>query len=165
MIQAGDIGWARTTGIMGRLIRLGEWLRFRKSEWNHQFVVTDTVDVDGMPFIIQATMRGVTDTARLDQVAPGGTYITIPPPPEVDRAKLLKFCKAQVGLEYGYWTDIAMAIDIVTWNWFPALRGARKQSWQCSALVNEGLRFGGWLHPWLSIYNIFPQEGYDALHD
>jgi len=161
--QPGDIGFAHSNGTMAKLIRVGEWLKFRRSEWNHQFVVSDMVDIDGMPFVIQATMRGVTDTARLDQVAPGGRYLTLPPPPEVDRAKLLEFCKKQVGLEYGYLTDIAMALDIVTWQWFPAFRGARKQSWQCAALVNEGLRYGGWLHEWLSIYNIFPQEGYDAL--
>lgn len=157
----GDIGFAHTKGAMGWLIRVGEWLRFHKGSWNHEFTV-DRV-VDGVPYIIQATLRGVTNTATLDSVAPGGRYITMAPPPGVDREKLLQFCRAQVGLRYGYLTILAIAVDIVTWQWVPALRGARKPSWICSALVNEGLRFGGWLHTWVDIYTVTPQQGYEAV--
>jgi hypothetical protein len=159
----GDIGFARTTGIMGRLIRLGEWLKFRTARWNHKFIVSDLVDVDGMPFVIQATMEGVTETCRLDEVAPGGVAVTMPPPPECDVAKLLEFAKAQVGIEYGFLTDVAMAIDIVTWDWVPSFRSARKPSWQCAALACEALRYAGWLHEWPDIYSILPDEGYEAL--
>jgi len=160
----GDIGFAHTHGWMGKLIRLGEWLRFKRgSEWNHQFVVSDEVDVDGTPFVIQATLRGVTDTARLDQVAPGGRYITMAPPDACDRHELLVFMKSQVGIRYSLMTILAIAIDIVTWDWFPAFRGARKPSWICSALVNEAMRFSGWLHPWIDLYSVTPQDGYCAL--
>ena len=162
--QAGDIGFARTTGIMGRLIRLGEWLSFRRgSKWNHEFVVSDKVDTDGVPFVIQATLRGVTDTARLDEVAIGGDYVLVSPPDAVDRHELLAFLKAQVGIRYGFWTILAISLDIVTWQWFPAFRGARKQSWICSALVNEAMRFAGWLHPWIDIYTVTPAQGWEAL--
>ena len=166
----GDIGFARTklsrnglsiAGVMGWLIRLGEWLRFRRCKVNHQFVVERVVD--GVPYVIQATMRGVTDTARLDEVAPGGEVITMAPPKCVDREKLLEFCRSKVGLEYGYLTDLAIAIDTVTWQWVPAFRGARKESWQCAALINQGMLYAGWLHDWLDIYTIFPEQGYDAL--
>jgi hypothetical protein len=161
--QIGDVGFARTKGVMGWLIRLGTWLKFRKARFNHQFAIDDRVDTDGTPFVIQATMRGVTNTARFDEIAPGGTVVTMAPPDIVDRAKFLEFLHQQVGLEYGFITDTAMAIDIVTWDWVPSFRGARKNSWQCSALINEALRFGGWLHPWVDIYAILPDEGFDAL--
>lgn len=162
--QPGDIGFAYTTGVMGRLIRLGERLRFKRgSEWNHQFIVSDEVDVDGVPFIIQATIHGVTSDARLDSVALGGRYVTIPPPDACDRHELLVFAKRQVGVEYGIGTILAIALDIVTWDWFPAFRGARKNSWICSALVNEAMRFSGWLHDYVNIYTVTPQDGWNAL--
>lgn len=159
--QPGDIGFARTTGIMAKMILLGTWLKFRKAEHNHEFVV-DRV-VDGVPYVIQARIKGVTDTDRLDEVAPGGSYVLVTPPPEVDIEKFLSFCRKQVGKEYGILTDVAMGVDIITWNWVPAFRGARTDSWQCAALINEGLRFGGWYHDWVDIYNIFPDEGRNAL--
>jgi hypothetical protein len=161
-VQAGDVGFAHTKGMMGKLIRLGETFRFKKwSAWNHEFVV-DRV-VDGVPYIIQATLRGVTDSAPLADVAPGGRYTTMAPPDGVDRHEFLVFCRSQVGMHYSLGTILAIAIDIVTWDWFPAFRGARKPSWICSALVNEGLRYGGWLHQWRDIYSMTPAEGYGAL--
>lgn len=163
--QPGDIGFARTGGVMGKLIRIGEFLRGKRgSQWNHQFAVSDKVDSDGMPFIIQATLRGVTDTARLDSLKKGGgRYLTQPPPDAVDRHEFLVFLKSQVGTEYGFFTILAIAIDIVTWDWFPSFRGARKSSWICSALINEGMRFAGWLHQWPDIYTVTPQDGWNAL--
>jgi hypothetical protein len=140
---------------MGKLIRLGEWLRFRKGcEWNHAFI-----EVDGR--VIQATLRGVTDTATLEDI--GGRYVLLNLPDLVDPTELLAFAKAQVGLEYGFFTILAIAIDITTWNWFPAFRGARKQSWICSALVGESLRYGGWLRNFVDIYTITPAELYLQL--
>lgn len=162
--QPGDIGFAHTTGLMGRLIRLGEWLRFRKgSHWNHAFVV-DRV-VDGVPYIIQATLRGVTDSAPLATVAPGGNYVTMPPPMTASRSGVLKFARAQVGAPYSFATIVAIAIDIVTWNWFPSFRGARRNSWICSALVGESLRFGGWLHDFRDIYEVTPSQLWEAISE
>lgn len=166
---AGDVGFAHNHGGMGRLIRIGEWIRLhrlfkkyrRRDEWNHEFVV-DRV-VDGVAYIIQATLEGVTDSARLDEVAPGGHYVTMSPPEIVDRDKLLAFCRAQVNIRYGILTDVAIGIDLITWDWVPSLRSARYPTWQCAALINEGLRFGGWFHNWPSVYDMTPQEGYDAL--
>jgi hypothetical protein len=160
-VKVGQIGFAHNKGLMGRLIRLGEHLRFKRSDWNHQFAVVD-VDANGNATIIQATLKGVI-LSPLESVATGGRYILLDAPAEVDVTKMLEFFRAQVGLEYGLLTDIAMGIDIVSWQWVPALRGARKESWQCAALINEGMRFGGWLHNWLDIYSIFPQQSYDAL--
>jgi hypothetical protein len=146
---------------MGRLIRLGEWMRFKKgSHWNHEFIISDKVDENGEPLVIQATLRGVTDTVPLSQVAPGGRYLTMPPPDGVDRHKMLVFATSQVGIEYGFLTILAIAIDIVTWDWFPSFRGARKQSWICSALVEESMRYGGYLRHWVNIYTVTPAESY-----
>lgn len=153
----GDIGFAHNKGAMAKLIRVGEWLKFRKgSGWNHMFVVAE----DGN--IIQATLKGVI-ISPLVTVAPGGHYFTMPPPVGVRREDVLAFAKAQVGLRYGVLTIFAIATDILTWQWVPALRGARKSSWICSGLGCEALRYGGWLHDWIDIYTVTPAQAYLAL--
>jgi len=147
--------------MMGRLVLVGTWLRFRRARFTHQFAI-DRIEND-VVYVIQSQTRGVTNSMTLAELETRGPTTIISPPPEVDVEKFLTFCRKQVGLEYGYLTDVAMAIDTLTWQWFPSLRGARKQSWQCAALINEGLRFGGWLHEWLSVYAMFPDESYEAL--
>lgn len=117
----------------------------------------------GVAYVIQAELRGVTSTRTLDEVAPGGSFELINPPPGVDAERFLFFLRSQVGVRYGVLTILAIALDILTWNWFPSFRGARKNSWICSALVLEALRLGGWYHEWRNIYQATPAEGYVAL--
>ena len=162
-VIAGDIGFARTTGLMGRLIRLGEALKLHKSAFNHMFVIDRVVLGDA--YVIQATLRGVTDSALLSSVAPGGTFTIITPPSSVDREKLLEFCRAQVGTRYSFLTILSIAFDVVTWDWVPSFMNSYRQSWICSGLVSEGLRYAGWLHEWVNIYTVMPQGAYDALTD
>jgi hypothetical protein len=163
VVSAGSIGFARTTGIMGRLIRLGEWLKFRQSEFNHMFIVSDGVDEKGEPLIIQATIRGVTGSAPLNTVAPGGQFVILTLPAGVDPQKVLEFAKSQIGTEYGVLTILAIALDILSFSWVPAFMGSRKPSWICSGLSCEALRFGGWLHEWVNLYTVMPPQAYDVL--
>ena len=175
-IQAGDIGFAHNRGLMGRLIRFGEWLkgkglkrlwrRLRGEKiplnelWNHEFIVSKFEN--GEWWIIQATMEGVIESP-LKSVAPGGRYITLAPPIQCDRAKILEFAYSQVGTRYSILSDVAIGIDIVTWNWFPAFMNSYKRTWNCSGLTNEALRYAGWLHQWINVYTVTPQQGFDAL--
>jgi hypothetical protein len=159
--KPGDVGFAHTNGAMGKVIRVGEWLRLHKNTWNHQFAL-DRYE-NGEWYVIQAEMAGVTNTRKLEEVAPGGRYEIVPLPTECNRDLFLEFIRGEVGAEYGWTTDLAMSIDILSWSWFPSFRGARKASWQCAALINEGMRFGGWYHRYLDVYCVFPEQGYDAL--
>ena len=143
---------------MGLLIRVGEWLKFRRGYWNHAFVVSD-IDEFGMVWIIQATLRGVI-RSPLNMVAPGGVYKTFAPPKKCDRSLIVEFAKAQVGMHYGILTILAISIDILSWQWVPALRGARKNSWICSAMTEEALRAGGWIYPYIDIYTVTPEQSY-----
>ena len=153
----GSIGVAHTPDAMGVLIRFGEWIRFRRgSRWNHAFIVSDEVDSSGMPLLIQAQIRGVTDTMAIDEL-PGDVFV-LPTPDGVDPQRVLEFAKSQVGVEYGILTIVAVAIDILTWNWFPSFRAARKPSWICSALAFESLRYGGYLRNVVDIYEVTPAE-------
>ena len=60
-----------------------------------------------------------TDTSNLVDCALSSEYVTMPPPDAVDRHELLAFCRSQLGMRYGIGTILAIAIDIVTWDWFP----------------------------------------------
>ena len=157
-IKPGYVGFAHSHGVMARLIRIGT-----DGEWNHQFVISDEVDTDGHPLIIQATFEGVTGDARLDSVSPGGHYCVVRPPSFVRLDDVVRFAKSQVGDPYGVGTDVSIAMDIVTPPWFPSFRSSSKSSWECAAVANESLRFGGWYHNWPDIYHLTPQQGYDAL--
>lgn len=155
MIPAGTVGFARSDGLMGKLIRFGEAISTGRGDVNHMFVVGYGEKV------IQAEMAGVTDTQLLSEMT--DDYILVQPPKCVDLTRVATFAHKQVGIEYGLWTDIGIGIDIVTWQWVPAFRGARKPSWICSALGAEALRFGGWIHNWVDIYTCTPQQVLDAL--
>lgn len=164
--KVGDIGFSHNKGMMPKLIRLGEWLKFRSSEFNHEFAVT-RVDENGVAYVTQSTFRwhlkGVTDEQTLSDVAPHGTFTIVTPPTEVDIDKFLEFLKSQVGIKYSNLTILADSLDILSWSWVPSFMNARRASWICSGLINEGLRFGGWLHQYVNIYTVMPQQGHDAL--
>lgn len=155
MITPGTVGFARSNGVMGRLIRFGEMISTGRGDYNHMFVVGENNSV------IQAEMSGVTDTQTLDEMT--DDFVLLRPPKKVSLPRTVQFAKSQVGIEYGLWTDIGIGIDIVTWQWVPAVRGARRASWICSALGAESLRFGGWIHNWVDIYTPTPQQVFDAL--
>lgn len=155
-IKPGYVGFSRSNGTMGKLIRFGELISSGRGEVNHMFVV-ERVEGENI-YVVQAEMKGVTSGSLLT-----GEYLIVTPPPGVSRPKTLKFARAQVGIEYGLGTDVAIGIDMVTWNWVPSFRGARKPSWICSALGAEALRFGGWIKTWVDIYSCTPQQVLDAL--
>ena len=159
--EPGDIVFARSNGLMGKAIRFGEWLRFRRgSRYNHVCFV-DRIE-NGEPIVIQAEPQGVTDDKPLSSV---GAYLLLKPPPGVDPAKVLAFARNQIGDAYGWLMILALAVDIITPAWFPTLHfaGKRSNTWICSALSAEALRFGGWYHPWPSIYMVTPSQVYAAL--
>jgi hypothetical protein len=163
VIQAGDVGFSHNNGVMGRIIRFGEHLKgVYGSEWNHEFVVSKFENNEW--WIIQATMKGVIETPLKD-VAPGkgGHYVTMAPPPECNRVKILEFAYGELGAKYSILSDVAIGIDMLTWNWVPSLMNSYTRTWNCSGLTNECLRYAGWRHEWVNIYTVTPQQGFDAL--
>lgn len=155
-IKPGYVGYVKSNGLMARLIRIGEGLS-SKADVNHMVIFGN----DGK--VIQAEMAGVTDTATYEDILSHDICYVVKPPRQLNLKKVVQFAEAQVGISYGLWTDIGIGIDMVTWQWVPAFRGARKPSWICSALGTESLRFGGWLHNCIDIYTITPQQSKDAL--
>lgn len=160
----GTLVFCHSKDFIGKVIRFGEALRWKRGAHFNHVAIIDRV-VDGVAYVIQAEARGVTDCRRLDEVAPGGTYELVALPEGVDAEQVLDFARAQVGSKYGFGTIAAIAIDILTPSWFPSLRPANKKSnsWICSALVHESMRFGGFYLHVPDIYLITPAELYLAI--
>ena len=157
---AGDLVFCHSTGIMGKAIRLGEWIRFRKgSAWNHVAVLDRQVDEKW--YVIQAEAHGVTNDKTLDSIAPGGRYQVVSPPAGCDRTRLLSFAQSQVGSKYGWLSILSLVFDLLTPDWFPAVR--RKNTWICSALSMECCRAAGWIHSWNDIYIVTPAQAWLAV--
>lgn len=156
-IRPGYVGYVKSSGLMGKLIRTGETLSGGHGDVNHMVIFGDGGKV------IQAEMKGVTYDATYEEILSHDVCHVVRPPGFVDLRKVVDFGEFYVGCEYGLWTDVGIGIDMVTWQWVPAVRGARKDSIICSALGSEALRFGGWLHHWVSIYTVTPQQSLDAI--
>jgi len=113
---------------------------------------------DGVAYVVQAEPRGVTRDKTLASV---GEYTLVAPPAGTDTAKMLAFATAQVGKRYSFLSILSIVVDILTPNWFPAVR--RADTWICSALVAESLRSGGWLHNWGDVYIVTPAQLFQCL--
>ena len=158
--QAGDLAFCHSRGLASRLIRLGEWIRLKNNRYNHVAVLQGYNPDTGHTLVWQAEAAGVTDHRRLCEIAPGGTVEVVAAPWQVFPHKVVAFMRQETGAKYGFLSIAAIALDILT----PSAMDFRKGgTWICSAVAGEALRFGGWLHPWPSIYEVMPQQLYDAL--
>jgi len=112
--------------------------------------------------VIQAEARGVTGDRRLSTVSPGGSFALLRPPAEVDPTKTIQFARGEVGAKYGFVTVGAIAFDVITPSWlhFPF---RKPNTWICSAIAAEALRFGGWYCRWPGIYTVTPSQLYLEL--
>ena len=160
-MKPGDLVFCHSTGIVGRAIRLGERLRFRSGDfWNHVAIVATT---GPDPLVIQAESRGVTSTAPLSTVAPGGSYEVVELPESCEAVSVLAFADAQVGQEYGFLSIAGLAVRILTPQWLPIPTVRMARTWICSALGAESARAGGWVNNWGDVYTVVPSELYAAI--
>jgi hypothetical protein len=163
-IQAGDLVFCHSKGLVGKGIRLAEWLRFRKGDkWNHVAIIDRPV-VDGRPdydwYVIQAEAHGVTNTGKLSTIAPGGDYIVLPLPRAADAAKVIEFATAQVGRRYGFVTIVSILVTLLSPKFFNVML---PNTWICSAVAAESLRYAGWYHSWDDVYQVNPSEFWESV--
>jgi len=110
--------------------------------------------------VIQAEARGVTSVRTLAEVCPGGHYVLVKSPSKVSNARTLAFARNEVGSKYGFFTIASIVLNLLSPEW---MTFRWTNSWICSAVSAEALRFGGWLQRWPDIYQVTPQQLYDAL--
>jgi len=157
-MQAGDLVFCRTTGIIGKAIRVAQHFDGdgKYSKWNH-VAVLDRQDSAGNWLVIQAEPKGVTNDKYLDDVAPGGNYEILALPQGANQAEFLKFIRFQIGFSYGFISILSCAIDILLPNSI-CLRKAN--TWICSGLVAAGLMFSGFTDAltWPDLYTRTPAQ-------
>ena len=160
-IGMGFTGYAKTDGQVGRLIRIGEKIKFHHATYNHVFTVIGTGDSYEDIVVVQATpVHGIIISKLTDITSAASICDILPPPRGCDGEKVARFACEQVGDRYGILTIACIAIDVITPEWFVAFR--RPGSWICSALGGEALRFGGLYLDLGDIYTITPQQLFDA---
>lgn len=160
--MAGDVGFCHSPGIVGKAIRWGEWLRFRKgSYYNHTFTLDEWHEENGGYWtVIQAEAHGVTNTRTIEEATGGGSYIILNKPAGVSTAKQLAFLRAQVGQKYGFFTIGSIITTLLAPKFINVML---PNTWICSAVAAEGMRAGGWLHNWPDIYQVNPAQLFEAL--
>lgn len=153
-IKVGDIGFARTRGVLGHIIRYGEYIKFRSCDFNHTFIVVSTGATYDEIFIVEATLRGVR-LNRLSSLFDNAEELhLIRPPEETDPRKVALFALSQLGSPYGLMSIACICLDIFTPDWFVSTR--RNGTWICSALTAEALRYAGWFVDWKDVYTVTP---------
>jgi len=157
-IRKGDTGYARTTGFLGFLIRVGEKLKWRNGLFNHALTVINEGETYEEIKIVQATLRGVIISSLSEMMDSSINIEILPAHQSWDRHKIAEFAKEQVGSAYGLMSIFCIGLDILTPDWFVAFR--RNGTWICSALAEEANRYGGMLKSWKDIYTVTPTLGY-----
>lgn len=136
--QPGDIGLCKGTGLLDRLIEVGERIHGDGpwSVYSHAFVI---VSADGGT--VEAQGAGVIRST----VASHGTAVTVfACPPGVDRATVVGFAEAQLGDSYGYLDDALLGVDCLLRTQLHEHTG---RAWICSELAAAALEAGGWVSP------------------
>ena len=164
-MQAGDLIFAHSKGIIGKAIRFGELFRggSKGSKWNHVAILDRPTD-NGDWYIIQAEAKGVTNDKLLSSIAPGGHYEVVPLPLTVQHKDVLEFARGQVGAKYGIITILSCVLDILLPD---AICLRRAHTWICSGLVAGALLFAGY-QPALKwaeqdLYTMTPKEVYNQV--
>lgn len=164
-MQAGDLVFCHNKGLIGAGIR---WAQRRlhnigtAHKWNHVGILNERLE-NGDWTVIQANSKGVSDNGLLSEIAPGGLYEVHSLPSEVDRTLFLAFCRLQVGAEYGYLSDISVALDLFLPE---SICLRRSGTWICSGLVAGGLWFCGYpkMADVTDLYTVTPAEIYSWVN-
>ena len=69
------------------------------------------------------------------------------------------------------WEWLAAQLPLVNRSEYPWLLVVPHRALYCTKVADDGecnseaeaLRYGGWLHQWIDIYDVTPQQGFDAL--
>ncbi len=156
-MQAGDLVFCSTTGIIGRSIQFAQRKNGEVDWYRNHVGVLDSPTVDGNWYVIQAEPRGVTNNKLLTEIAVGGTYEVATLPSTVNREKFLELSRSQVGRFYGYLSILSIAGNM----FLPEKFHFRwSDSVCCSGLVALGLLYGGFppMAAVEDIYDITPAQ-------
>jgi hypothetical protein len=161
-LTIGTMVAVHNPGTIPEFIRAGEWVHIKsgKSHDINHWAVVHKFTADGAPVVIQAEPRGITDFRTIDEaVGAGGWYKPVELPIGMDIEKGLDFLRRQVGEKYGWFDIAACCANLYSPGFISIHKG---NQWICSALVAEYARVCGWLHNWDNIYDVMPDDLWEA---
>ena len=135
----GDFVLVSSTGILAKLIRLGQFIRYHGkmkqfSHWNHAAMV-----VDEHGTIIEAVGRGV-KYSSIEDYKNVEYYLVNTKLSEEDRTQVVNAAKSFVKDKYGWMTIISIAFEILSGV---KLEFRINNSMVCSGVVAQSLWAGG----------------------
>lgn len=155
--------YCTSSGIVGKAIRWAQRLG-GDYDWRFNHVAILDKKVDGEWYVIQAEAHGVTGS-RLDgseyfsrplsSVAGKGTFEIRALPVNAEPFKVLEFARSQVGDHYGFLTIFSIVFTLITPRFINVML---PNTWICSALAAESMRYAGWLHSWDDVYQVRPAQ-------
>ncbi len=149
--QVGDMVLFHTSGIIGKLIRMGELLRWRGfSTWNHCAIIS-SID-NGVIKVIQ--MARHCDEVELDLAVP---HAIVSAPDGTNRAAAVAYAQSCLGIDYSYFEIATIAFNILTPKWFRGFDFRKTGTLICSALVARAWEHGGVIVPF-DPFQVSPSE-------
>ena len=148
-MKPGDILLVHSTGLIPRLIHLGELLHRRgpATHWTHVAVI---VSADGDT--VEAQSHGV--VASHVSAHPDSQVVDVGLS-DVDRAQAVAFARSCLGDRYGYLTIASIVVDLLTPK---ALTFRSPRTLICSELGARALEHGGWVCPELDTSWVMPSD-------
>lgn len=153
----GTIGVCHSPGLLGKLIRTGEWLdpthhravwhqqhpdaAHEPWYWNHAFVVIssegDTIEA-GSQGIVRNNVTSHANQIILKDPFNASATITI------HHAQVIAYAVKHIGVPYSVLDDVCLGIDCLTgWKWHDPRPGV----FICSEFAAKCLEAGGWTSP------------------
>ena len=156
----GPVAWAIKT--MERVRR--DW-RGARHDPGHCFdhvAIVDRKLPDGDWALVQALIHGVIEhsdefPSRLSNYR---QFVVVRCP--ANRERTVEFARSQIGRKYGVVTAFSFLLTLFTPGFINVMV---PQTWICSALAGESLRFGMWLHDWPDIYQVSPAQLFVAIEE
>jgi hypothetical protein len=151
---AGDLVFFDSPGKVAWALKVAQRIRWRGNK-NH-VAWLDRFE-NGSWYIGQAEGSGVTIDKKLEL----GIWDRVTNlPPGCSHSLTLEFLRAQVGRKYGFLTIVSIFLTLLSPKFVNVMA---PDTWICSAVIGEGVRFGGWYHPWPDIYQVAPDQLWSAL--
>ena len=135
----GDFILVSTRGVLAKFIRFGQFLRYHGqmkdySFWNHAAMI-----IDESGTIIEAVGRGVR-SSNISEYKDVEYYLVNTKLTKQNRDQVIVACKSFLKDQYGWFTIISIAIELVTGI---KLQFSLNNSMICSAVVAQSLWAGG----------------------
>ena len=139
IFQPGDFILVSTQGVMAKIIRLGQLIRYHGqmrpfAHWNHAAMIVDTEGT-----IVEAVGRGVV-TSKISEYINAEYYYVSTQLNAQSRSQAVAACNSFLKDKYAFLTIISIALELLTGI---KMQFTNSNTMICSAIVAQSLWAGG----------------------